>query len=962
MSQMGLEELADRAAPLDALLVDAALGPMRRLAPNSSTVRFAARLARHPVATGRRLGSLAAELARVGVGISTVAPSKRDRRFADPAWSQNPLLHRVVQGYLAAGRTAEVLLDDAGLDWRDDQRVRFLVENVVEALSPSNIPLVNPASAKAAIDTAGGNLARGGVSFLRDMAASPRIPEMVDTSPFEVGRTVAVTPGAVVLRTEVLELIQYRPQTARVREIPLLIAPPTINKYYVLDLAPGRSLVEYLVRGGQQVFVISWCNPDARHAEWGLDTYVQSVLDALDAVQRICGTDRAALTGFCSGGIIASIAAAHLASTGRQDRLAAFGLGVTVLDNARAGTAAALADRRLAAAATALSRRRGYLDGRSLAEVFAWLRPGDLVWNYWVNNYLLGRKPPAFDILFWNADTTRMPARLHADFVTVAMDNSLTIPAATTVLGGTRRPVAHRGRHLPRRRDRRPPDNLAELLPQHATARRGEPVRAVHERPHRRAGQPAGQRQGQLPGEQGEPRRRTGVAADRADRAGQLVAGLPGLARRAVRRRGRGARGAGRRRPTTARRRPRHLRLRHLRRLTVYENIGRSRGTDYFRIADQLTREELDYLRRTRDFVDDKVLPVVNGYWERAEFPWPLVQQLGKLGVVGDGIEGYGCPPMSPIATGLVHMELNRGDGSLGTFLGVQAGLAMQSIAMLGSEDQKQRWLPSMAALDKLGAFALTEPLHGSDSVALETSARRNGDEWVINGEKKWIGNGTLADVGARDVTDGQVKGFLVEKGPPGYAATRIDGKRSLRAVWQAEITLNDLRVPAENRLPGAQLQGHRPGARRHPQRGGLGRARPCHRRVRGRHGVLRSAAAVRQTAGELPDRAGEAGRNARRDLLYAAVLPAPGPAHRGGPADRHDRRDRQDEQHPQGPPGHRRGPRPARRQRHPAGLPRHPAHGRHRGDPHLRGDRDHPDPHRRQRHHRYRRLRLTGR
>ncbi len=240
----------------------------------------------------------------------------------------------------------------------------------------------------------------------------------------------------------------------------------------------------------------------------------------------------------------------------------------------------------------------------------------------------------------------------------------------------------------------------------------------------------------------------------------------------------------------------------------MYENIGRSLGTDYFRIADQLTREELDYLRRTRAFVDDDVLPVINGYWERAEFPWPLVQQLGTLSVVGDGIVGYGCPPMSPIATGLVHMELNRGDGSLGTFLGVQSGLAMQSIAMLGSEEQKQRWLPGMAALDKLGTFALTEPRHGSDSVALETSARRDGDEWVINGEKKWIGNGTLADVvvvWARDVADGQVKGFLVEKGAPGYAATRIDGKGSLRAVWQAEITLTDLRVPEENRLPGAR-------------------------------------------------------------------------------------------------------------------------------------------------------------
>ena len=240
----------------------------------------------------------------------------------------------------------------------------------------------------------------------------------------------------------------------------------------------------------------------------------------------------------------------------------------------------------------------------------------------------------------------------------------------------------------------------------------------------------------------------------------------------------------------------------------MYNDIGRSLGTDYFLVADQLTTQERDYLRRTREFVDTDVLPVINGYWERAEIPWPLIEKMAALGIVGDGIDGYGCPPMSPIAVGLVHMELNRGDGSLGTFLGVQAGLAMQSIAMLGSEEQKHRWLPSMAALDKLGAFALTEPDHGSDSVALETTARRAGDEWVINGAKKWIGNGTLADivvVWARDTDDRRVKGFLVEKGSPGYHPQRIDGKGSLRSVWQAEITLTDLHVPEENRLPGAQ-------------------------------------------------------------------------------------------------------------------------------------------------------------
>jgi glutaryl-CoA dehydrogenase len=240
----------------------------------------------------------------------------------------------------------------------------------------------------------------------------------------------------------------------------------------------------------------------------------------------------------------------------------------------------------------------------------------------------------------------------------------------------------------------------------------------------------------------------------------------------------------------------------------MYQNIGRSLGTDYFRIADQLTAEERDYWRRTRDFVDLEVLPVINRYWERAEFPWPLVEKLGKLGVVGDGIDGYGCPPMSPLAVGLVHMELNRGDGSLGTFLGVQAGLAMRSIAMLGSPEQRQRWLPGLAALDKIGAFALTEPLHGSDSVALETSARRDGDRWLLNGQKRWIGNGTIADVivvWARDVADGNVKGFLVEKGAPGLAARRIEGKASLRAVWQADLDLVDVPVGEADRLPGAR-------------------------------------------------------------------------------------------------------------------------------------------------------------
>jgi glutaryl-CoA dehydrogenase len=238
-----------------------------------------------------------------------------------------------------------------------------------------------------------------------------------------------------------------------------------------------------------------------------------------------------------------------------------------------------------------------------------------------------------------------------------------------------------------------------------------------------------------------------------------------------------------------------------------YAHLGEALATDYFLVREQLSDEQWDHFLRTRRFVDREVLPAINDSWERAELPWPLMMRLAELGLVGDDIDGYGCPGMTPLASGLVNMELHRGDGSLGTFLGVQSGLAMKTIAMLGSEEQKQRWLAPMARLERIGAFALTEPDHGSDSVALETTAARDGDGYVINGAKRWIGNATIADViivWARSDEDGHVKGFLVETSTPGYEATVIEGKGAARSVWQADVRLEGVRVPAESLLPGA--------------------------------------------------------------------------------------------------------------------------------------------------------------
>jgi polyhydroxyalkanoate synthase subunit PhaC len=431
----GPPDQRDLSAPLDVLLTEATYSPRQRFFAADATLNLGSSLVRRPRAVARRMGELARELGRVAAGDAEIAPPRGDRRFGDPAWQENPLFRRLMQGYLATGAALDGLISDAHLDIQTERRVRFPVENIVDALSPSNFPWSNPAAIKAAVSTRGANFVRGAGQFAADMRTSPRLPSMVDTSKFEVGVNLATTKGAVVQREDAFELIHYAPQTDEVRSVPLLLVPPMINKYYIADLAPGRSLVEYLLQQGQQVFVISWRNPEAEHGSWGLDTYAEAILSSLDTACAVAESEQAQMLAFCGGGIAGACAAGYLAANGELDRLAGLTLGVCVLDNEQAGVPSAFVNRDIARAALAVSARKGYLDGNALAELFAWLRPNDLIWSYVVNNYLLGQRPPAFDILFWNQDTVRLAAGLHRDFIQIALDNPLVEAGALELLG-----------------------------------------------------------------------------------------------------------------------------------------------------------------------------------------------------------------------------------------------------------------------------------------------------------------------------------------------------------------------------------------------------------------------------------------------------------------------------------------------------------------------------------------------
>ncbi len=434
----GRGESPDPAVGVDDVGLDQLIAQVgrRKLLPGPEAARLALALGRRPIRVARRARRLTSGLAAAAAGTSERKPEPGDRRFSDPAWAENWMFRRMLQAYLVCAEEARTLVEDAKLDWENYQRAILVVDNLIDALAPTNWPWSNPTAMKATIDSGGRNLVTGGKALVHDMSAAPRIPANHDPTGFVVGETVAATPGAVIHRTPMYELIRYTPATPEVREHPVLFVPPMISKFYCIDLSPGRSLVEYLVAHGQQVTTISWKNASKKEATWDFDDYMEAVIDGIRVSAAVCDTDKVHVAGLCLGGIMSTCAIAHLAEVGGLDCVAGLTLNVTVLDTEKAGPVPALAAPATAAVAIANSKRQGYLAGTELAETFAWLRPNEMIWNNWVNSYLLGKKPPSFDLLYWNADSMNMPAAAHRDLVQFGLDNPLPHPGQMQVLGG----------------------------------------------------------------------------------------------------------------------------------------------------------------------------------------------------------------------------------------------------------------------------------------------------------------------------------------------------------------------------------------------------------------------------------------------------------------------------------------------------------------------------------------------
>ena len=341
----------------------------------------------------------------------------KDKRFADPAWRDNPVFFAISQAYLAALQFTDDLLAAGQGDAVTDAKARLVSDITLAGLAPTNFFLTNPAALKRAFDTAGASVVAGMRNFADDLVNNRGLPRQVDSRPFEVGRNLAATPGKVVFRNDLMELIQYEPQTAEVHAVPMLASPPWINKYYIMDLAPGRSFLEWAVTHERTVFAISYRNPDASMRGVTLDDYlIHGPQTALDVIGDITGAPKTDIVGLCLGGALTGMLAAYLAATG-DDRIGSITLLNTLLDYSEPGVLGTFTDELTVSRLERQMQQRGYLDSKQMATTFDVLRPNDLIFNYVVSNWLLGEAPPAFDILAWNADSTRMPAAMHTFYL-----------------------------------------------------------------------------------------------------------------------------------------------------------------------------------------------------------------------------------------------------------------------------------------------------------------------------------------------------------------------------------------------------------------------------------------------------------------------------------------------------------------------------------------------------------------
>ena len=389
----------------------------------------------NPITTVKSINKMAAENTAILMGRSDRSADPKDRRFKDPAWQNNPFFKRGMQAYLANQEHLQEWVSKLQMSELEHARAKFIMGMITDAMAPTNTLIGNPAAAKRVVDSGGMSVLKGLQNAYSDLTRNGGLPAQVDKTPFKVGENLATSEGAVIWKNEMLELIQYKTITDKVHTVPILFIPPQINKFYAVDLTPANSMIQFLLGQGLQPFMISWRNPTKDHADWGMTEYIDSIVQASEVVRKIIGSETINICGACSGGITAATFASLLASAD-DSRIGSLTFQVCVLnpekDDSEIGQLASDASLEVA---RQYSRRRGILKGDDLARMFAWMRPNDLVWNYVVNNYLMGEDPPPFDILFWNNDTTNLPAQLHSDYLDLGLEQPFSNPGEIEVAG-----------------------------------------------------------------------------------------------------------------------------------------------------------------------------------------------------------------------------------------------------------------------------------------------------------------------------------------------------------------------------------------------------------------------------------------------------------------------------------------------------------------------------------------------